>query len=215
MEDENYYSEKNIKRRSSKAPFAGFPQKGFRGISRNLFFITTLVLLSLPLFTTFNEILTKVVEATGFYELLTRYIVPFETRAVSVILMPFGIDARPTLSNLFIKRVDGTTTSIFFSWNCLGWQSVVLLAITFITGLSGNHKLTDKIETIILGISGTFLINLVRISFVVIVAYYFGQLTATIVHDYGGTLFTMGWFFFYWWFSYVYILGEKSGLTDL
>lgn len=191
---------------SAQAPFSRPSLLGFRGIWRNLFLLLVFILMSLPLFTTFNEILTKIAEKSGTYTFLTKNVVPFETRAVSLMLKPFGIDAKPTISHLFIRRSDGTQTGIFLSWNCLGWQSAVLLVLTLITGLTGSYSLERKIETVLLGLSGTFLINLVRISVVVLVAYYFGQLPATVVHDYGGTLFTIAWFFFYWWFAYNFIL---------
>ncbi|OGM54784.1 hypothetical protein A3E44_01345 [Candidatus Woesebacteria bacterium RIFCSPHIGHO2_12_FULL_41_24] len=193
-------------RTTAQSPFGQSILTGFRGVSKNLFIILVFLLMSLPLFTTFNEILTKIVEKTGLYTFLTRNVVPFETRAVSLILRPFGIDAKPTVSHLFIERPDGSTTGIFFSWNCLGWQSAVLLLLTLFTGLSGNFPWGRKIEVVLLGLSGTFLINFIRIAFVTVIAYYFGQIPATIVHDYGGTLFTVAWFFFYWWFSYKFIL---------
>ncbi len=196
----------DIKRKTAKAPFGQGALTGFRGVSKSLFIILVFILMSLPLFTTFNEILTKVVEKAGVYTFLTKNVVPFETRAVSLILRPFGIEASPTASHLFIKRPDGSTTGIFFSWNCLGWQSAVLLFLTLFTGLSGNHPVWRKLEVILLGLSGTFLINLLRISVVTLVAYYWGQFPATVVHDYGGTLFTVVWFFFFWWFSYKFIL---------
>ena len=177
-------------------------------MSRNLFLLLIFILMSLPLFTTFNEVLTKFVEKTGTYTFLTQNVVPFETRAVSVVLKPLGIDAQPTISRLYIRRPNGTTSGIFFSWNCLGWQSALLLILTLVTGLSGSYSWDKKLETVLLGLSGTFLINLIRISVVVLVAYYFGQLPATVVHDFGGTLFTILWFFFFWWFSYNFILEE-------
>ena len=196
-------------RKSAQAPFAGVVLSGLKGITRNLFIILVFVMISLPLFTTFNEILTRIVERSGAYTYLTKNIVPFETRAVSLILRPLGIDSRPTISHLYIKGQDNTQTGIYFSWNCLGWQSAILLIFTLITGLWGNYTWDRKLEVIILGVSGTFLINLLRISVVTLSAYYFGQIPATIIHDYGGTLFTIGWFFFYWWFSYTFILEEK------
>lgn len=74
--------------------------------------------------------------------------------------------------------------------------SAVMLLLTLITGLSGSTSWDKKLEILLLG-SGTFLINIIRISVVVIIAFYFGQLAATIVHDYGGTLFTIIWFFIF------------------
>jgi exosortase/archaeosortase family protein len=196
----------NEPRKSAIAPFSQNKFTAFKRTSSYLFLILVFVLMALPLFTTFNEILTKVAEKTGAYGFLTKNVVPFETKAVSLMIKPFGIDAKPTVSHLYIDRPDGTKTGVFFSWNCLGWQSAVLLILTLVTGLSGNYTLGRTFETVLLGLSGTFLINLVRISVVVLIAYYFGQLPATLVHDYGGTLFTIAWFFFYWWFSYSFIL---------
>lgn len=202
------------KRKSAFAPFAQATFAGFRGVSRTLLIILVFLLMSLPLFTTFNEILTKIVESTGAYTLLAKYVVPFATRAVSLVLRPFGIDSSPTISHLFIDRPDGKSIGIYFSWNCLGWQSGILLLLTLFTGLSGSHAISHKIETLLLGLSGTFLINLARISVVTVIAYYFGQLPATIVHDYGGTLFTVAWFFFFWWFVYNFILEEKKSKVE-
>lgn len=198
----------DLDRQTALAPFAGRTLPGVRRVSRTLLIATVFILMSLPLFTTFNEILTKLAEKTGAYTFLTKNVVPFETRAVALILRPFGIEATPSQTHLYIDQPGGRKTSVFFSWNCLGWQSAVLLVLTLITGLVGSYGIDRKIETILLGVSGTFLINLVRISVVVVIAYYFGQLPATIVHDYGGTLFTIAWFFFYWWFAYRFILEE-------
>lgn len=85
-------------------------------------------------------------------------------------------------------------------------KSVVLLLLTLVTGLTGNFPLRRKLEIVLLGISGTFLLNLLRINAVVLVAYCFGQLPATVVHDYDETFFTIIWFFFFWYFSYRFIL---------
>lgn len=197
------------KRTSAKSTFAGIEFSGLRKIQKYLFTFVVFICMSLPLFTTFNEVLTRVFEKTGAYVFLSEHIVPFETRAVAVVLKPLGIEGMPTTSHIYITN-DNKNTAIFFSWNCLGWQSVILLILTLIIGLSGGYSMSGKIQTLLLGISGTFLINIVRISVVVIIAYYFGQLPAVIVHDYGGTLFTIIWFFFYWWFSYSYILEDKT-----
>jgi exosortase/archaeosortase family protein len=202
-------NEELTKRSGARSPFAGQVFTGFRSIFVKLFIILTLVLVTLPLFTSFNDFLTKTAEKIGAYSFLSQNIVPMETRAVSLILRPFGINSRPSNSLLYIPDKYQGYYSIYFSWNCLGWQSVVLLMLTLVVGLSGNHKLITKIEVIILGFSGTFLMNLLRISSIVLTTNYFGPFSASIIHNYLGTLFTILWFFFYWWFSYTYILEEK------
>src|SRR3989344_5669830 len=195
---------------SAKASFSQNLFTGYKRVWRYLFLFLVFILMSLPLFTTFSEILTKIVEKTEVYQVLGKYIVPFEIRAVSVLVKPLGIESLPTASHLLIRKANGSVTSIFFSWNCLGWQSLILLILTFIVGLGGNHSVLSKIESIILGLSGTFLINLVRISLVAVVGYFFGQLSATLVHDSLGTMFTMVWFFFFWYFSYSFILSVQG-----
>ena len=54
------------------------------------------------------------------------------------------------------------------------------------------------------------LVNLLRIVFVVLIAYYFDQSVAILFHDYGSTLEVLGWLFFFWWFAYSYVLEEKQ-----
>jgi exosortase/archaeosortase family protein len=209
MQELNKHLDVDPKRVSAKAPFSGSTVIGFSKMVRQISLVTVFILMSLPLFTTFNEILTKIVETTGMYSWLTQNVVPFETRAVSVVMNVFNINSKPTSTSLYIMGMSGKT-NVFFSWNCLGWQSAVMLIATFITGLQGKSGFGDKVFVILLGISGTFMINIVRISTVVFVAYKFGQLPATIVHDYGGTLFTVVWFLLFWWVSYSYILPTKE-----
>jgi exosortase/archaeosortase family protein len=196
-------------RTSAEAQFGKKTSSKFKSMMQKMLIGLVFIFISLPLFTTFNEILTKVAEKSGFYNYLAKNIVPFEARAVTLVLIPLGVKVKPSDKYLYIQNNKGQLTPIYLSWNCLGWQSVILLGLTLFAGLTGNYSMNKKTETIILGLSGTFLINIIRISVVVLIAYYFGQLPATIVHDYGGTLFTVSWFFFYWWFSYKFILGEK------
>jgi|SRR3989344_1399555 len=146
-------------RTTAKSPFGGSVLTGFRGVSKNLFIILAFILMSLPLFTTFNEILTKIAEKSGVYTFLTRSIVPFETRAVSIILKPFGIEGKPTISHLFIKRPNGSTTGIYFSWNCIGWQSLLIVLATFVTGLNGAYPVYLKLRVIAIGVLGHFLLT--------------------------------------------------------
>lgn len=195
-----------LQRNTAVAPFRIKVWTGFGSVTRILVVVLVLALMSLPLFTTFNEILTKLAERSGFYNYLTQSVVPFETRAVAAVLRPLGIVATPTESHLYLKTAEGKITGVFFSWNCLGWQSAILLVLTFVTGLTGVSSWEKRIEVVLLGISGTFLINLIRITSVTLVAYWWGQFPATVVHDYGGTLFTVMWFFLFWWFAYNFIV---------
>ena len=45
---------------------------------------------------------------------------------------------------------------------------------------------------------------------VVLVAYFFGQFPATIIHDYGSLLAVIIWLFGFWWFVYAFVLETKA-----
>jgi len=167
--------------------------------------LASVILLILPFVTTFNEFLTSIVMRLGLDAVLQGWVVPTEVRMIAVILRLFGIYATVSQTSLYLLK-GGMTLPIYISWNCVGWQSFILFAITLITGLQGPYTRRSKMETVILGFLGTFLVNLLRISVVCVVAYYLGQLPAVIFHDYGSTILILLWLFAFWYFAHGYLL---------
>lgn len=186
--------------------YSGVVWIGQKQVVRVLAVTLVFMLMAFPLVTTFNEILTRALERSGGYTYIAKYIVPFYTRSAAWTLGLVGVETRPTANYLFVQRGDGETAGMYFSWNCLGWQSGVLLVLTLMVGLTGKNGWEQKTETVLLGAAGTFLVNLLRIIVVVGVSYWWGELPARIVHDFGGTILTVGWFGVFWWFSYKFIL---------
>jgi len=167
--------------------------------------LASALFLLLPFITTFNEFLTVVVMRLGLDGVLQGWVVPTEVRMIAVILRLFGIEATVSETSLYLLK-GSMTLPIYISWNCVGWQSFILFAITLITGLQGPYTRRSKVETVILGFLGTLLVNLLRISVVCVVAYYVGQLPAVIFHDYGGTILILLWLFAFWYFVHGYLL---------
>jgi len=176
-----------------------------RQVIRNIFFVLITVLVILPFATTFSEILAKVLLATPVSVFIQNYIVPFETRIVGVILHLIG--AEVGVSDRFLI-VSGRQLDV--TWNCLGWQSLLFLLISFFTGLQGQFKFTSKVEAAAIGILGTFWVNIARIVFISILGGYFPSIFAVVFHDYFATLITALWLFFFWWFTYTFVLEERS-----
>lgn len=174
-----------------------------------LFLILVLLLMFFPFMATFNDILTRVVINLRGYWFIREVIVPFEVRMVAVILAGMGFDVSVTREYVVLGRSSPFIAEIV--WNCIGWQSILFFIITAFVGLQGDkYTAFSKVKALVIGALGTFLINIFRIVVVVLVAYQFGQLPATIVHDYGALLAVIGWLFFFWWFSYSYVLEDKS-----
>ena len=167
--------------------------------------VACITFLVMPFVTTFNELLTKIIMKIELYKIIQNSIVPFEAGMIVASLKLINIDSFATLTGVSLLK-NGIPINIYISWNCIGWQSVILLFMSLFVGLKGPFTLASKIETILIGILGTILINIIRIGLVIVIAYYFGEMPAIIFHDYVSTLFIISWLIFYWLFCYRYIL---------
>ncbi len=178
---------------------------------RLLLVMAAILLMILPFVTTFNEFLTRIVETMGLDWLLTDWLVPGEVRLVAVLLGFIGIPSQVTPSTIILDK-GGSLLPVFISWNCVGWQSFILYVATLLTGMQGPFTRVSKIETMVVGFLGTFLVNLLRIASVAAVAFYFGQLPAVIYHDYGSTIIILIWLAAFWWFSHGWLLEPLESL---
>ena len=163
----------------------------------------------LPFVTTFNSVLTEVINRLGWYRAMQNILVPFESRLVIVIVRALGVNA--FMANAgdgasFFLLKDKIYTPIDLQWNCLGWQSMLLLGLSFLFGYEGKFKKLTIIQSILIGILGTFLINLFRMAFIVWGLYYINSIFALLLHDYFAALTTIAWLLVFWWFSYKYVL---------
>lgn len=183
--------------------------------------ILTLVLMLLPFMATFNDILTRLIIKLDYYRFVQNIIVPWEVRMVGVLLWPFGfqpavmgdylaLGGGPSPTSAIGKQVAQAPFLIEIAWNCVGWQSLLFFIITAFIGLQGDqYSWVSKIKALLIGVLGTFIINLLRITGVALTAYYLGQNVAMVLHDYGSTLLIIIWLFFFWWFSYKFVLEEN------
>ncbi len=185
-----------------------------RSVFRLLLVLAAIGLMMLPFITTFNEFLTRLVESIGLNVVLRDWVVPTETKMICVLLDMQGIPCQVSTSTIYLDR-GGFILPVYISWNCVGWQSFILYGFTLTTGLQGPFTRLSKVETFAVGLMGTFLVNLLRMTSVAGVAYGFGQLPAVIYHDYGGTLIILLWLFAFWWFSHGWLLEPADVPADV
>lgn len=168
--------------------------------------LTALTLMLIPFITSFNEFLTAIVLGSQAYVWIQNYVVPIEVKMVAVILQyVFGMPAVVSESSLIVPGA----IRVYISWNCIGWQSLILFAITLLTGLRGPYTLKSKMLCVLAGIEGTLLLNLLRIASVILVAVYAGYLPALLFHDYGGTILIVLWLVLFWHFAFNSILKHQ------
>jgi exosortase/archaeosortase family protein len=169
------------------------------------------LLMLLPLVTTFDDFLTTWALQFGANNPL-QAIVPVEARMVVGLLGLVGIHAAASGSHLVVWDGAGAMHTLFISWNCIGWQSLVLLGVSLISGLRGRHPLEARIQVIVIGVAGTMLLNLLRVAVVAGIAATVGVTPAVLFHDYGGTILVIGFLFGFWIVVQRWILGtEPSG----
>lgn len=170
-----------------------------------IFILLAVMLTLLPFLVTFNEALTHLVEKFNLYLWVQEKVVPAEVKMVGVLVKPFGV-------NYLAHRGGMTVNGIYakMTWNCLGWQSLLLLGITLIVGLRGNYTLWSKLETLVIGLLGIFLINLLRLTIIVLLLAYARSLFFIVYHDYLAAIVTILWLFGFWWFSYSFVLETKE-----
>jgi len=175
-------------------------------LNLTLLAILCALLMLLPLVTTFDDFLTTWALQFGANNPL-QAIVPVEARMVVGLLGLVGIHAAASGSHLVVWDSAGAMHTLFISWNCIGWQSLVLLGVSFISGLPGRHPLEARIQVIVIGVAGTMLLNLVRVAVVAGIAATVGVTPAVLFHDYGGTFLVVAFLFGFWIFAQRWILG--------
>jgi exosortase/archaeosortase family protein len=180
-------------------------------LNLTLLAILCALLMLLPLVTTFDDFLTTWALQLGANNPL-QAIVPVEARMVVGLLGLVGIHAAASGSHLVVWDSAGAMHTLFISWNCIGWQSLVLLGVSFISGLRGRHPLEARIQVIVIGVAGTMLLNLLRVAVVAGIAATVGVTPAVLFHDYGGTILVIAFLFGFWIFVQRWILGtDPSG----
>lgn len=178
-------------------------------INMTLIALTCALLMLLPLVTTFNDLLTTWAMQLGANNPLQE-IVPIEARMVVALVGLAGIHAAASGSHLVVWDGSGVMHTLFISWNCIGWQSLVLFGISLISGLRGGHSLEARIQVVCIGVASTMLLNLLRVAAVAAIAAVIGVTPAILFHDYGGTLLVIVFLFAFWLFVQRWILQPQS-----
>jgi exosortase/archaeosortase family protein len=69
---------------------------------------------------------------------------------------------------------------------------------------------STRAQVILLGVLGTVLVNIARITVVCLLAALAGYLPAVLFHDYGGTLLLVAWLFAFWLIAYRWLVPDPT-----
>jgi exosortase/archaeosortase family protein len=171
--------------------------------------VASIALLIMPFFSTFGELLTNLAMASGFDAWLGQWVAPVEGRLVHGALALVGIPSASEGSLLFVGVGPGSI-ALYISWNCVGWQTLLFLVVSMVTGLQGEYTLRSRAEVVALGVFGIAILNVFRITVVALVAYAFGRIPAILVHDYGSVIATVVFLMAFWAFAYNALLQRRD-----
>jgi len=188
------------------------------GAAEHLLYVVAIlsaVALAFPLITTVNEFLTQIAIQVGLFGFIQSVVVPQFARVVGGILSTvFGIKT-VVFSKAILLEGWGKTVLVVINWNCVGWQSLVLLALTLLMGLLGPYTLRSRLECVLIGVQGVILLNILRVIVFCLLILQAGYPTAVIFHDYGGTLMTLLYLAGFWHLSYSHILKQHPAPESL
>lgn len=165
------------------------------------------MLVFLPFITTFQDILTRIILHFDTYKALQSIVVPYELKVLAAVLNFLHLQTEAGPSYIQFMR-DGKVEVIYLAWNCIGWQSLLFLLVTLVTGLSGKYTRMSKFQAFLVGILGIYLINIFRMTLVVVIYYFSGRGLGNVFHNYFSNLLSISWLFLFWWMAYKYILEE-------
>jgi exosortase/archaeosortase family protein len=165
------------------------------------------LLMVLPFVTTFNDLLASVASRIGLAGPLGA-LAPVEARLTVAALTLVGLPSAVNGPQVVLLG-DRYAQPLTISWNCAGWQSVLLLALSLWAGLRREHTTTSRLLVIAFGGLGTVAVNVLRIGLVCLLAAAVGYVPAVLFHDYAGTLLTIGWLFVLWSVAFRWLLIRK------
>ena len=164
-----------------------------------------MLMLLTPFIATMDDLLASAAQRFGLDAAVSFIAIP-EARLVAALLNVLGIAAS---SNGATISVGGAApVALVIGWNCVGWQGLVLLGLTFAVGLRPRDGWEARMHVVVIGVLGTVIINLARIALVAILAAYAGYYPAIFVHDWAATIATVVWLAGFWLFAQRWILTE-------
>jgi exosortase/archaeosortase family protein len=121
--------------------------------------------------------------------------IPFFVQVVGLVLRVLGIPVTQVGSNVFALDLPSSSISLSIIPACISIYSVstfsILIAVTLIEDPSSD--LRTKTLWAIGGVIGTFFLNLVRVSFIFVVIYYFGYENWPAIHAPIGYVLFLTW----------------------
>ena len=190
-----------------------YPQAQFYGVTNYPVYIVGLFLLFFQA-SALKESLTTIflivaVIASGFGEEWMEFymepLVPIFVQIMGFVLMVLGIPAKIANPNTFsIEMLGGKTMYLGVEAGCIGIHSFLTFAIIIVvTMMEDPSSPRAKLLWSVAGIIGTFFVNIIRVSLIFVVVYYFGY------EEWGKIHTPIGYILFIIWLAIFFLIFSK------
>lgn len=190
-----------------------FPSSQFYGVANYTVYVVGLFLFFFQVsalkesFTTLFLIVAAVSSpyAGKWMEVYLEPWVPYFVQIMGFILWILGIPAKIVNPRLFrLQMPDGDVLFLGIEAGCMGIYSFLIFATIIVVTMAENpSSLRTKLLWSVAGVIGTFFINIVRVSLIFVVIYYFGY------KDWGKIHTNIGYILFITWLAFFFLIFSK------
>ena len=176
-------------------------------------FILVLCIIAIYFFNSLNAIAVHVVSYTGIYRIIEQVVIPLEVQSTLFLLRI--LDIKATGAGSIISVIHGSKWQNFIvTWNCTGWQSLVILLISYITLIQFKGIFLKKAAIIFTGIIWMYFVNIIRITLQIGIFHKAGFAPAFVFHDYFAKAYLILMFCIFWIAVYNFVLkGEAQNIS--
>lgn len=101
--------------------------------------------------------------------------------------------------------------AVIIAWGCTGLPSLVLFSLILVALILPHPSpLPKRMISIAIGVIGSFLINLLRLTFLILVLFHYGGDAMMWLHTHIGDFMFVIWIGIYWWVVFTYFLTEED-----
>ena len=180
------------------------------GAKSLLLWVLLLSLTLIPFIGTMNDLMAKIAALIGLDDFIETNISPQMAVTVAALLTyVFGVEATALGPSIYLVEHQ-LPYRLILDWNCVGWQSLLLLLVSLVTGLQGDHSRLSRWKCILLGLLNVALLNLLRVSLDALILEAYGPTIAIAFHDYATLPLTFLWLAGFWYISTNYILTPRG-----
>lgn len=141
-------------------------------------------------------------EWLGFY--LSPYVVPSFTSLIAGILQTLGIGVETPSPSVIVLQTWKGALPILLVWSCVGIDSILIFSIILVIFLFEDESNTKtKVSWSIVGIIGTVLVNIIRVTLIFLTDYFYGSEAGGRFH------YTVGYILFFAWLAFFFFVFSK------